>query len=503
MQRREFLLSGLALAGAPALRSAASRRFPEREYERAGSYVEDNPVSGYHWASDRAYERFRDMKYGVRIHWGLYSIWGRNNESWPFLLMPFEERQRYQDLYRTWNPNGFDADEWTQLFADSGMKMFAFTSKHHEGFAMFDTKTRVRRRVNWTAPGGPRIEPCDLAYSIMETPFRRDVVGELCAAGRKRGLKIDLYFSPPDWYDADFRPYAYHPLQAPSSRQLDPGMLAKDRRIRETFVTVPEAGAEEVDHMMTRMGAQLTEILTKYGTIDMVCLDQWLGPAVWPRFREIVMQMRKLQPDVMLRDRGIVSYGDYYTPEGFVPGAKENTDMPWMTIRGLGSSFSYDKDPANYKGPEWVVSSVVDASAKGGGFMVGIGPDGNGRFHPTAIAQLKEAGRWFAVNGEAIYGTRPREGTLWQEGEKIRFTQSKDGRTVYAHSIGWPGETLALKTVEARPGSEIHLLGYAPALPWGMDPQRGLLVRLPADLQDPAKRPCQWVFSFRIAAGAA
>lgn len=500
MNRRTLLASGLAFAAGPAVRLgiSAPRRFPEREYARVGSYVEDNPVSGYRWASEQAYERFRDMKYGVRIHWGLYSIWGRDGESWPFLLMPFEERQRYQDLYRTWNPTGFDAAEWTQTFADAGMKMFAFTSKHHEGFSLFDTKARVRQRVNWTAAGGPRFETCDLAYSIMETPFRRDVVRELCQEGRKRGLKIDLYFSLPDWYDADFRPYAYHPVQVPSSKRLDPGMLASDHRTRETFVTMPEASPEEIRRMMARLRLQLTEILSNYGPIDMICLDQWLGPAVWPQLRDIVLQMRKIQPDVMLRDRGIASYGDYYTPEGFVPGAKENTDMPWMTIRGLGSSFSYDKDPTHYKGAEWIVTSVVDATAKGGGFMVGIGPDGNGKFHPTAIAQLKEAGQWFKVNGEGIYSSRPREGSRWSEGEKVRYTQSKDGKVVYAFTIGWPGDTLTLETVQPRSNSEIRLLGDSRPLAWKTDVQRGLTIQLPPDLQDPEKRPCRWVYGFRI-----
>jgi alpha-L-fucosidase len=251
--------------------------------------------------------------------------------------------------------------------------------------------------------------------------------------------------------------------------------------------------------MMERLGAQLTELLTNYGRIDMICLDQWLGPAVWPRFRKILLHMRKLQPDVMLRDRGIASYGDYYTPEGFVPGAKENTDKPWMTIRGLGSSFSYDKNPANYKGPEWIVTSVVDASAKGGGFMVGVGPDGDGRFHPTAISQLREAGRWFAVNGEGIYGTRPRDGSLWFEGDNIRFTRTKDSKTVYAFSIGWPGVSLAIKTVQPLYGTEIRLLGYPHALQWEVEPQRGLIIYLPSDLQDPLRRPCQFVFCFRIA----
>ncbi|MGD0501036.1 MAG: alpha-L-fucosidase, partial [Bryobacteraceae bacterium] len=90
-------------------------------------------------------------------------ILGKPNESWPFLGMSFEERQRYQSMYKTWNPQGFNADEWMDLFAECGMKMFAFTTKHHEGFCMFNTHTRVRSRVNWTAPGGPKMEACNLA----------------------------------------------------------------------------------------------------------------------------------------------------------------------------------------------------------------------------------------------------------------------------------------------------------------------------------------------------
>ena len=135
------------------------------------------------------------MKFGIRLHWGIYSIWHRGAESWPFLNMSFEDRQKYNDLYKTWNPAGFDADEWMNLFAESGLKMFAFTSKHHEGFSMFDTRTRVRQRVNWTAAGGPKIESCDLAYSIMEGPFRRDIIKELTDAAHKRNIKVD-FISP-------------------------------------------------------------------------------------------------------------------------------------------------------------------------------------------------------------------------------------------------------------------------------------------------------------------
>ena len=217
MNRRQFLASAAALAVTSAYPSPAQapqrfRGFPDSllKYE---PYAENTPVSGYDWAPPSAYEAFEDMKFGIRIHWGIYSIWHRGAESWPFLSMSFEDRQAYNNLYRTWNPAGFDAEQWMDVFKESGMKMFAFTTKHHEGFSMFDTRTRVKNRANWTAAGGPRIESCDLCYSIMETPFRRDVVKELCDAAHKRDIKIDLYFSHPDWYDADFRPYVCHPFQ--------------------------------------------------------------------------------------------------------------------------------------------------------------------------------------------------------------------------------------------------------------------------------------------------
>jgi alpha-L-fucosidase len=243
----------------------------------------------------------------------IYSIWHRGAESWPFLTTSFKDRQKYNELYKTWNPAGFDADVWMNAFRESGMKMFAFTTKHHEGFSMFDTKARVRNRADWTAHGGPKIESCDLSYSIMETPFRRDVVRELCDAAHKRDIKIDLYFSHPDWYDADFRPYVQHPLQVPSSAGLMTDRdLERTRQIYDSHpVVVPDPTGAEVKRMMERHRAQLVELLSNYGTIDMVCLDMYLGPRLWPELRKTILKLREIQPAVMLRDRGIGNYGDY------------------------------------------------------------------------------------------------------------------------------------------------------------------------------------------------
>jgi alpha-L-fucosidase len=453
-------------------------------------------VPEYHWASAAAYERFRDMKFGVRVHWGLYSIEGLPNESWPFLQKTFPERAKYSELYRTWNPVGFDAESWMELFEAAGAKMFSFTTKHHEGFSMYDTRTVVRSRTNWAGAGEPRIEDCDLAYSIMQTPFRRDVTRELCDAAHKRGIKIDLYFSHPDWYDADFRPYALHPLQTESS-MADKEVQARMRQ-RAVFTVMPGPSVEESARMMARHSAQLMELLTNYGKIDMLCLDQWLGPAVWPELRKTILHLRSLQPDVMLRARGIGNYGDYYTPERFVPGGKEDTGVPWFVIYPLGTSFSYEADASKYKGAEWIVRNVVDSVAKGGNFMVGVGPDGNGQFAPEAARQLRQTGEWLRVNGEGIYATRPRPGGLWQDGDGVRFTVSKDGRTLYPFAMDWPGAAFVLKGIRPKAGTDVNLLGYSKPLGWSWDSALGTKIVLPEELQTEGNRPCRWVWGFKI-----
>jgi alpha-L-fucosidase len=506
MNRREFLASAAALAATstypgPAHAQEQVHGFPPSML-RDVDYIETTPIAEYHSAPARAYEAFQDMKFGIRIHWGIYSIWHRGAESWPYLPMSFEDRQVYNNLYKTWNPSGFDADRWTDAFRESGLKMFAFTTKHHEGFSMFDTKARVRSRANWTAPGGPRIEACDLAYSIMETPFRRDIVKELCDAAHKRDIKIDFYFSHPDWYDADFRPYVTHPLQIPSSAQW---MTSRDieftrQRLGNHAVVVPDPTDAEVKRMMERHRAQLVELLTNYGKIDMMCLDMWLGPRVWPELRKTILKLRELQPDVMLRNRGIGNYGDYYTPERVVPGSKEASDKPWFTIYPLGTDFSYDPDAAKYKGTAWIVHNLADAVAKGGGFMIGVGPSAHGEFHPEALRQMRGAGAWLKVNGEAIYATRAREGSLWSEGDAVRYTQTKDRRFVYAILTEWPGTQVTLKSVRPKDGSRATLLGSGANLSWAFDSAKGTTITLPESLQQGANRPCEHAWSLKIEA---
>jgi len=201
---------------------------------------------------------------------------------------------------------------------------------------------------------------------------------------------------------------------------------------------------------------------------------------------------------VMLRARGIGNYGDYYTPEGFVPGNKENTSVPWFVIYPLGRTFSYETEAKEHKGAKWIIQNVIDCAAKGGNFMVGIGPDENGKFHPTVIEQLKQAGQWLKVNGTGIYATRARDAENWKEGDSIRFTRTKDAKTIFAHCFGWPGKQLVLKTVNAKTGSKIFLLGIDTPLKWENITGKGLIISLPDGLMDRIPEKQRLAYSFKI-----
>jgi alpha-L-fucosidase len=474
---RLLLLLGTTALSAFAADATTARektlRFPE-EVRRNAAYSEVDPDPDYRHASPAAYAAFRAMKFGVRIHWGLYSLLPQARESWTFLELSDVERQRYFASAQQWNPTAFDAEGWMKFFERAGFRTFAITTKHHEGFSLWDTHTRVVRRSNFTLPGGPGIEPCDVAYSVMETPFRRDIIKELTDAAHRRDIKVNLYFSHTDWYDADFRPYGRHPLQFAGSS----GIKQLEERQHRPAPLVHAPTAEERAHRVARHRAQLRELLTRYGKVDMVCLDIALGKEDWPDVKATIKELRRLQPDVMFRNRGIGNYGDYHTPERVVPNEATANPMPWMVIYPLGSHFSYEADAAKHKGAQWVVDNLVDSVAKGGNFMVGIGPDGTGRFHPTAIAQLEAVGAWLQVNGEAIFNTHARSADAWKDGEHVRLTAGDDGRHTYAIALRRPTGSLTLATVRAPERARITLLGHPPPLAWRQTPA-GLVIDFP------------------------
>jgi len=458
----------------------------KRLQERFPGYrgVDDDYVH----AGEAALERWRDLKFGIRIHWSIYSVTGIGPESWSLTTEQGGTpgyREQYERLARWWNPRLFDADEWADMMVRSGLKFFTFTAKHHDGFSMFDTRTRVKRRLVHTGPDAGRIVDCDLRYSIAEGPFGRDVVGELVAAGRRRGLGIGIYFSHIDWFDSDFR--------------IDEWNYQRDGGY--TRGTDPEG----FERMLARHREQIRELCSNYGKLDLLSFDMHFPADELGIRREIidtVKMARRLQPEMLMRHRGIGPYGDYCTPERVIPeGADEVValEKPWQVIYPGGKHFSHVWND-EYKDPRWILENLIDVAAKGGNFQVGFGPLPTGEWPVQVVGRLEEVGRWLRVNGEAIYGTRSCR--VFREGADVRFTRSKDGKYVYAVFLRWPPDGFALKSVRlksVRPAADgrVTMLGVEQSLKWSRD-ERYLEIEIPEALNDEANRPCAGPCVFKI-----
>ena len=355
-------------------------------------------------------EWLKDAGFGLFIHWSVDSQLGVVISH--SLVGASDDYAKYffNELPETFNPKHFDADQWTRLARVAGFQYVVFTAKHHSGFCMFDTKTSD--------------------FDIMNTPFSRDVLKELVDAFRKQGIKIGLYFSPDD----------FHVL-------YKQGTLISRRR--------PEAMPENNPALMAVNKAQVKELLTAYGDIDIMFLD---GPKGYTDggLKDLIW---KLQPDCTITRGAIV------TPEiSASTGQSLPEDVliePWEANFTMGTAWHFK--PTNetyYPGRIWI-QNLIETRAKGGTMLLNIGPEPTGEIPQPQENILREIAAWMAINREAIYGVRP--WSVIQEGD-IWYTQSKDGKALYAFACGevWAmGErkTLLLTKVKAGPQTKISILG--------------------------------------------
>lgn len=358
---------------------------------------------------------WQDLKFGFMAHWGMYSQWGVV-ESWSICNEPWIDRNgvdystykaAYQALNRSFNPQHFDASQWAQLAKEAGMKYMVFTTKHHDGFCMFDS-----RETDYTTMG-------------PLCPAHRDFTRELVEAFRSEGLWTGLYFSKPDWHNDD---YWAHEWATP------------DRNVNYDIAAHPDRWKRFKDFTYN----QLYELTHNYGDIDILWLDggwirpewsltdetrEWLG--CYGRIQDIDMpRMAKMaredNPDLIIVDRSVGGrYENYKTPEQQIPG--ELLPYPWETCMSMGDSWSFVEND-NYKSTKQLIHMLVDIVAKGGNYLLNVGPDEDGQIPEAAVERLKEIGEWLKVNGQAIYNTRPLY--PYAKGDK-RYTQSKDGKFQY------------------------------------------------------------------------
>ncbi len=339
-----------------------------------------------------ALKRWQDMRFGMFIHWGPVSLTGHEIGWSRGAQTPVDQ---YDNLYKKFNPTKFNADEWVAVAKAAGMKYMVLTTKHHDGFCLWDT------------------EQTD--YNIMNSPFGRDVTKELAEACQRGGMAFGTYHSVCDWHHPDF------PLTSPGGKiRREKSDIAAYRRY---------------------LRAQVTELITKYGPFHSMWFDV---PQEFDRTEgsENVRLCRTLQPDILVNNRAGGGVGDYGTPEQRVGGF--DIERPWETCMTICRQWSWKPDDKMKTLPE-CLQTLIRTAGGDGNLLFNVGPMPTGEIEPRQVERLKEMGAWLAKYGESIYGTR---GGPFKPAKHVVCTRK--GNTVYLHIFAWPEEVLTLPTLPAK-----------------------------------------------------
>lgn len=355
---------------------------------------------------DKRMQWFREARFGMFIHWGLYAIpageW--NGKPVPGLgewimhgaQAPVAE---YEQLVNQFNPVRYDAREWARIAKNAGMKYIVITSKHHDGFCLFDAKNSD--------------------YDVMSTPFKRDIIKELAAACKKEGIRLCFYHSIMDWHHPDYLP-------------------------RRPWDKRPAEGAD-FSRYIAYMKEQLAQLVNDYGPLGILWFDgEWEGTWTHEMGKDLYAYVRGLQPGIIVNNRvdkgrrGMQGMsapefaGDYGTPEQEVP-AEGLPGVDWESCMTMNDTWGFKKNDHNWKSASDLIRMLVDVASKGGNLLLNVGPTAEGLIPQPSVERLAEMGRWTRVNGESIYGTtasvigRPSWGRCTVKGNRL-----------YLHVFDWP-----------------------------------------------------------------
>ena len=362
-------------------------------------------------AQDKRMEWFRDARFGLFIHWGVYSVpageWaGKTNYGEWFLeetKMPVSQYERFASQF---NPVRFDASQWVRLAKNAGMKYIVITSKHHDGFGLFRSQL-----TDWC---------------IKSTPFQRDPLKELAEACKKEGLKLCFYHSIMDWHHPDWG----------------------TRRAWNDKAT----GTPDMDRYTDYMKGQLKELLTAYGPIGILWFDgEWEAPWTYERGVDLYNYVRKLQPNIIVNnrvgkgrsgmagmDKGAERVGDYGTPEQEIPATGFGAGVDWESCMTMNNHWGYNKNDQNWKSSTTLVRNLIDCASKGGNYLLNIGPTAEGLFPEPCMERLTQIGQWMKANGESIYHTTasPFEKLEWGRSTQKQLSGGKT--RLYLHVYDWP-----------------------------------------------------------------
>ncbi len=354
-------------------------------------------------------EWFVHDRFGMFIHFGTYSLSARHEWCKTKEFTPEHIYQRYFDHF---NPDLYDAREWARKAKAAGMKYAVLTTKHHEGFCLFDTKYTD--------------------YNVMNTPYGKDIVREFVDAFRAEGLKVGFYYSVIDWHHPEFPIDQLHP------RRNDPDAEEQDR-------------GRDMKKYAEYMRNQLKELLTNYGKIDILWFD-YSYPAkpdnpAWMQFgggklkeqwesEKLIEVARRLMPDIIINDRIDIPQ-DLSTPEqrqaGTWPRDKETGEyLTWETCHTFSNTWGYARDEHSWKTPKMLIDLLTRSVALGGNLIMNVGPTGRGNFDARADRALEVYADWIRLNGRSIYGCTMAEPEFEAPAGTV-LTQSVDGKRLYIH----------------------------------------------------------------------
>ena len=420
-------------------------------------------------------DKWQDLKFGLFMHWGVYSIWGVV-ESWSLCSEDWEWNKRppgksyteyveeYKKLPLYFNPLQFNPDKWVQAAKDAGMKYMVFTTKHHDGFCMFDTQYTNYKITDPSVP--------------FHMSPAANVAKEVFSAFRKEGFTIGAYFSKPDWHHTDY---------------WAPEWATPDRNVNYNVKKYPERWQRFQDYTYN----QIEELMTGYGKIDILWLDGgWVRPENKNQdinMERIVKMARSHQQGLIVVDRSVGGvYENYRTPEQEIPD--QPLSYPWETCMTMTASWSYRPDDI-YKPTRQIIHMLIDVVAKGGNYLLNVGPNPQGDFDNKAYQRLAEIGEWMKINGEAIYGTRSI--TPYKQ-DKVCYTSKKDG-TLFGIYLADEGETMpvsiTLKGIKAPKHAKITMLGVSGNCQWKQIDE-GVVVTISASARK--SPPSQYAWAFKI-----
>jgi len=424
-------------------------------------------------------EQWKDLKFGLLMHWGTYSQWGIV-ESWSLCSEDEDWCRRkiknyadycrdYTRLITTFNPVKFDPGKWAEAARYAGMKYVIFTTKHHDGFCMFDTKLTDYRITSDNCP--------------FHSNPRANVTKEIFNAFRAQGFWTGAYFSKPDWHCNDYWAEEW---------------ATPNRNVNYSIKKYPQRWQKYCDFTFN----QIHELVSEYGKVDILWLDGgWVDPKNDQDINmpKIADMARSFQRDLLIVDRTVTGkYENYRTPEQEIPD--KLLEYPWETCMTMASSWSYVPGDI-YKPANKIIHMLVDIVCKGGNYLLNIGPSPEGVWADSAYARLREIGDWMKVNGEAIYRSRP---VAPYKSGKICFTSGPDG-ALYAIYLAGQDElvmpaAIIVNGLDVPAGARVTMLGSKIRLNWKEEQGTGFRISIPDSLQK--NPPCRHAWTFRITKNA-